>query len=107
MKFRNETNVELVRHTTRANAVCSVGRAPFKAIVKIEYEPCNWLLEFIAYEEWLRKFASIGTTTIEELCDNVFDHLWEELEPEYLSVEVRGITKVHSPAFAQRKEWTE
>lgn len=96
----NDTSVNRVTITSNFGAVCSVGLAPFSGTVEVTYRPKDVLLEFEAFEEWLREIST-DRTTIEGFAQGVFDKLNEVLPDSDLFIRVSAQTQVHGPVVAE------
>jgi len=80
---------------------CTIGKVPFHGKITIVYEPNEVLLEFEAFEDWLKDKTSRKSHTVESLCHEIFESLQAILAPEYLEVTVHAHTIVHSDVCAQ------
>lgn len=103
MKFETDLVLDEVTIISTCWTKCTVAGDPYTARVAVMYEPSKYLLEFCKYEEWLRSMAQLDRYTIEELCVEVFEFLWNELKPVSLTVIVKGTSPVHSPATALKR----
>lgn len=101
MTFKNETSLSLVQYFPEVTCLCSITKVPFFSKLEVEFVPERKLLEFIAFDEWLKSLAD-KDFTIESLCQAVFDKLSDELGMINLSVTVHANTIVHSPAVANK-----
>lgn len=102
MVIKNNTTIDLVTYRPPFSAICSVGDAPFNGTLEITYQPMAVLLEFEAFEQWLRQ-ESQSRHTIESFCDMVFERLETELETSLLCVAAHAQTIVHAPVIVKRE----
>lgn len=97
----NESKVKVIQYRPQFSSYCSIGKQPFWGNMEIEFYPGNKLIEYMAFEEWLKSISS-QEFTIESLCDAVFDKLTDELGIIPLSVMVSAQTLAHYPVTAAR-----
>jgi hypothetical protein len=103
LTFENTTAVNMISYEPRVAGVqCTVGKVPFQAEFSIHMVPGLSLLEFVAFEDWLRYVAQQRSYIIEELTDVVYDKLVEALEPRALLVQCRAETRAHAPVTVTR-----
>ena len=84
-----------VIHNCEAAAMCSIGEEVFTFKLQTVYIPDEQLLEFVAYEAWIRMLTAEGPTTIEALAASIFDVLFAQLDPIKLDVHIDAETPVH------------
>jgi hypothetical protein len=101
MTFQNTTKVKAIQYRPEFTSFCSIGKQPFYGNFEIEYHPGNKLLEYMAFEEWLKSLHG-QEFTIESLCDCVYDKLTDELGIIPLSVMVNARTLAHYPVTCMR-----
>lgn len=101
MTIPNDTKLSLVQYFPEVTAQCSITKVPFFSKLEIEYVPEKKLLEFIAFDDWLKTLYT-QEFTIESLCDSIFEKITAELGYINLSVTVHATTQVHHPAVASR-----
>lgn len=78
---------------------CTVGKLPFHGKLIIKYAPEEYLLEFEAFDQWLKSELATATMTIEDVAYTVAARLSQELQAT-VSVWVYAQTTVHAPAMA-------
>jgi len=81
------------------STICSIGKAAFYGKIEIEFYPQQTLLEFEAFESWLKTIA-LDQMTIEDLARLVFDTLKAVLGDILLFVTVHAESTVHAPVSA-------
>lgn len=101
MTIPNTTKVKAVQYRPEFSSFCSIGKQPFQGTLEIEYQPGSKLLEYMAFEEWLKSLHG-QEFTIESLCDAVFDKLTDELGIIPLSVIENAKTLAHYPVTCVR-----
>lgn len=79
---------------------CTIGVQPFRGTIYIDFVPDNYLLEFEAFEKWLKEITVGKDHIIEGLCERIFDELMANLAPNTLAVTVNAETTVHAPVSA-------
>jgi len=100
MKIPNDSKVHLIEYTPKFSVICSIGKAPFHGMIKIKFMPGDWLLEFEAFEKFLKDEA-MHEYTVESLCRFIFEKLLLVLvNPSSLVVSVCAQTMVHADVTA-------
>lgn len=81
-------------HTASAAALCRIGKSPFYGTVKTAYHPKLLLLEYEAYEAWLRTLGS-KEITIEEMAQLILNQVCLALGVNRVCITVEAFTPVH------------
>lgn len=85
------------------SVICAVGGRPFSGHILIAYEPFSFLLEFERFEKWLAALAQ-KEFTVESLCQFVYEEIWKQLHPTWLTVTVRAeLSSSHAYAAATKQ----
>lgn len=92
-------DVDTIELATSVIGLCSIGNERFTATVHVAYSPCEQLMEFVAFEGWLRYICE-EAMTIEELCARVALYVNAELQPHYVVVRVDAETRLHGDVTA-------
>jgi len=69
-------------------STCSIVNKPFKGTIKIEYSPRKYFLEYVSFEEFVKKITQ-KKWIVEELVNEIFQRLKKEIKPNYLKVTVK------------------
>jgi NADPH-dependent 7-cyano-7-deazaguanine reductase QueF len=94
----NPYNLDEVTFNPTVSAICVEGDAPFQGQAQISYVPNDKLLEFEAFESWLKEISQTHTT-IEGLAAIIMDKLVEVLgEQTPIRIYIHAETQVHAPA---------
>lgn len=101
MSVPNNSGVGLVQYFPEYSCICAIEKIPFSGRMEIEYVPGRKLLEFTAFDAWL-KTLSTQEFTIEDLVQVVFDKVTEAIGYTNLSVTVHAQTISHFPAAAAK-----
>lgn len=101
-KFEHTQNLSLINYNKTITLFCPLGNDYYTATIKVELTPNKFLMDYLDEEEYFKKLQG-SKLIIEDLTEQVYNHLYNEYKPSYLKVEVSACNATHFPVVVTKQ----
>lgn len=74
---------------------------PFVGWVIVEFVPDEWLVEYVTFQEWVRRLGLDKGLSLEQMAERVFKAIWDAISPFKLKVRCSATSTAHPEAWAE------
>lgn len=103
--FKTVENCGITRTGFRASfaSSCPVPDPPepFVGWVDVEFRPDEWLVEYVSFQDWVRRLGLDEGLSLEQITERVFRAIWEVISPSWLKVRCSATSTAHPEAWAE------
>ena len=101
-RFRHTQNLSTIKFDKTITMYCPLGEEHYTAKVIVEICPKEWLMDYLDVERFFKQTQGLSLI-IEDLVDKVYNYLYEQCEPRYLSVTVEASNAAHFPVTIMKE----
>lgn len=104
-KYNNEGKMKVnkIKYQFTVYPHCSLGNENYVGVISVEFMPDKFIPDYIDENEFMKKYNDTRWAC-EELVNDYYDHLMEELSPKYVKVTLNASTSGHFPVIIEKEK---